>query len=60
MSISIEERPISIGEFLTLVETLQGLPEIEGIPAHGEVEASCTQTCSGAKSCGASCNQQTN
>lgn len=55
MSTSVEEHPITVVEFLSFVEALQGLPEVEGIPAHGEVEASCTVTCSGNNSCGASC-----
>jgi hypothetical protein len=55
MSISVEERPMSVDELLSTIEELQGLPELEGGPAHGEVEASCTYTCSSADSCGTTC-----
>jgi hypothetical protein len=55
MSISVEERRISVEELLSTVEGLQGLPELEESLHHGEVEASCTVTCSGERSCGASC-----
>jgi hypothetical protein len=46
-TISVDERSISIEELLSSIEELQGLPEIGGLPGHGEVQASCDYTCGG-------------